>query len=163
MGTNAWKAAFAAVMVCASVPASAEGDRVVVGTLACRLQDSVLAYASFGSQNPLLCDFRPAGGMVVTRLPMRILIQLEGAPTARGQFAVWRVLGPAGTDGSSLAGEYGRTDEGVLEAVGGGPEHGLALVPAEDAEVADAMATMEPPSQGARNLAAWIAGLRLRL
>jgi hypothetical protein len=156
--TGRTAAAAALALAMATTPARpAEPARDSVGTLACQLKDAIAAYASFGSQNPLLCDFRPAGAVVVSRLPMRILAQVEGAPTARGQFAVWRVVAPAGTDAAKLAGEYGASDDEGALASGE-----VALVPAEDpGEVAAAMASMEPPSEGARNVAAWISDLRL--
>lgn len=126
-----------------------------VGTLACQLADPIVAYAAFGSPSPLMCDFKPAGAVVVTRMPMRIIAQVEGAPTERGSIAVWKVMGPANADASRLSGEYWMDQDGKL---GNGK---VALVPAEAAIVPDAMAAMNPAAPGARNVASWIAELRL--
>ncbi|MGY3582130.1 hypothetical protein ACVIGB_000946 [Bradyrhizobium sp. USDA 4341] len=135
----------------AAVPSPVNG---MVGTLACRLSDAVAAYAMFGSPNPLLCDFKPTGGFVATRLPMRIVAQVEGAPTERGTVAVWKVIG-AGADPAKLAGEYALDQDGQLA------NGKMTLVPADDALVPDAMATMPPAPPGARNVAIWIAEMRL--
>ena len=131
------------------------GAEAPVGTLACQLSDAIAAYAAFGSPNPLICDFKPAGGLVVTRFPMKIVAQVEGAPTDRGTIAVWKVVGPAGADAGKLAGEYWIDAEGRL---GNGK---VSLVPAEDKAVPDAMAAMNPVPPGTRNVASWIAEFRL--
>lgn len=133
---------------------SANGAEGLIGTVACKLSDAIAAYAAFGSANPLVCDFKPAGGLAVTRFPMKIVAQVEGAPTDRGTIAVWKVVGPAGADATKLRGEYGIDPDGRL---GNGQ---VTLVPAEDKLVPDAMAAMNPAPSGARNVASWIAQFR---
>lgn len=133
---------------------SAATPEASIGTLACRLSDAIAAYAAFGSPNPLVCDFKPAGVLVVTRFPMKIVAQVEGAPTDRGTIAVWKVVGPAGVDASRLRGEYGIDSDGRL---GNGQ---VTLVPAEDKLVPEAMAAMNPAPAGTRNVASWIAQFR---
>jgi hypothetical protein len=126
----------------------------MAGTLACQLSDAIAAYAMFGSPNPLLCDFKPTGSLVATRLPMRIVAQVEGAPTERGAIAVWKVIG-ATADPARLSGDFALDRDGQLA------NGKITLVPAEDGLVPDAMATMHPAPPGARNLASWIAEMRL--
>jgi hypothetical protein len=126
----------------------------MIGTLACQLSDPIAAYAMFGSPNPLLCDFKATGSLVATRLPIRIVAQVEGAPTVRGSVAVWKVIGVA-ADQSKLHGDYGLDRDGQLA------NGTITLVPAEDGLVPDAMAAMPPAPPDARNLASWIAEMRL--
>jgi hypothetical protein len=146
-------ALFAAFVVLASEPALARTG-IRVGTLACNVEGGVGLV--LGSRRNMVCIYRPNSGRRETYSGRITRVGLDIGVTRRAQIT-WIVFAPGKLAPGSLAGSYGGVSASATVGLGlganvlvGGSRRSVALQP------------LSVQGQTGLNLAAGIAGLRLR-